>query len=336
MNMRRLAFPVTAALCLAATAASAQDAHETHEAHVRTSPGNASTVRPERRPQAEVEGPCADAHSGASTPRPDGRCALRERLGDAPEHSHHEPTVRDADALPPSGHIAPAPPTDVMHAMSAADMVDVMGMDDRAPWGIVAFDRFEHVGGDAFAWSARASYGGDIDRLALRSEGERADGRLEHADLELLWSHAIAPFWDSQLGLRHDFGEGPDRTWAAFGVQGLAPYWFEVGATAYVGEQGRTALRAEVEYELLLTQRLVLQPRLELNAYGRRDPAARIGAGLADAEAGLRLRYEIRREFAPYIGVERHQRFGATADYARADGHDSGDTQWVVGVRFWF
>jgi copper resistance protein B len=257
-------------------------------------------------------------------------------MGDSPHGHAMAATAGDEASRPSSGHVAPPPPNLVMHGMSAAEMIDVMGMDDRAWWGTAVFDRFERVEGGAFAWSARASYGGDADRVALRSEGARADGRVEHADVELLWSHAVAPFWDTQLGVRRDFGAGPDRHWAAFGVQGLAPYWFEVGATVYVGEQGRTALRAEVEYELLLTQRLVLQPRLELNAYGKRDPVARTGAGLADAEVGLRLRYEIRREFAPYIGIERRRRFGATADYAHADGHEGSDTQWVVGARFWF
>ena len=340
MNMRRTAPALATALWLAATAASAQDAHEHAHAHAGTHADHSGHT-----PQAGAEETCDDAHPGASTSRPDGRCAQRERSGGAaghPETDHPERRPQAGvegprtDALPSSGHVAPSPPTDVMHAMSAAEMIDVMGMDDRASWSLVAFDRFERVEGGALAWSARASYGGDIDRFAVRTEGERVDGRVEHADVELLWSRAIAPFWDSQIGLRRDFGEGPERSWAAFGVQGLAPYWFEVGATAYVGEQGRTALRAEMEYELLLTQRLVLQPRLEINAYGKRDPAAHLGAGLSDAEFGLRLRYEIRREFAPYIGVERRQRFGATADYARAEGQSSGDTQWVVGVRFWF
>jgi copper resistance protein B len=248
----------------------------------------------------------------------------------------HEATPDEA--VPAADHVAPPPPEHAMGAMSDAAMNDVMGMDDQANFGLIAFDRLEVLGGSdhAAAWSAHAWYGGDSDKLWLRSEGEHRDGAVEHADIELLWNHAIAPFWDSQLGVRHDVGVGPDRDWAAFGVQGLAPYWFEVSATAYVGEQGRTALRAEADYDLLLSQRLVLQPRIELNAYGKRDAAARIGAGLSDVEVGLRLRYEIRREFAPYIGIERRQRFGASADYARADGGDAVDTQWVVGVRFWF
>ena len=187
-------------------------------------------------------------------------------------------------------------------------MVDVMEMDDAATFAMLKFDRLERADsgdGVAIAWKFAAWVGGDFDKLLVRSEGEHAHGELEPSDAEVLWSHAVAPYWDTELGVRHDFGRGPNRTWAAFGVQGLAPYWFEVGATAYVGDAGRTALRLEVDYELSLTQRLILQPRFELNAYGKDDPAAYIGSGLSDAELGLRLRYEIRREFAPYVGVER-------------------------------
>ena len=251
---------------------------------------------------------------------------------------------RDAGAehageLPPSDHVPPPAPTHEMGAMSNAQMVAVMGMDDRATFGMLAFDRLEHVAGDgrsATAWSAQGWFGGDLDKFRWRSEGTRENGALEHADLELSWGHAVAPFWDSQIGVRRDFGRGLDRTWAAFGLQGLAPYWFELAATAYVGDGGRTALRVEAEYEWLLTQRWVLQPRLEFNAYGKDDPAAHIGSGLSDAALGLRLRYEIRRELAPYVGVERSRRFGRSADFARMSGGDAGELQWVAGVRFRF
>ena len=171
---------------------------------------------------------------------------------------------------------------------------------------------------------------------SLRSEGEAAHGAFQNADAEFLWDHAAAAFWDTTLGMRQDFGQGAHRTWAAFGVKGLAPYWFEVAATAYAGNAGRTALRIEADYELSLTQRLILQPRFELNAYGKDDPAARIGSGISDAELGLRLRYEIRRELAPYVGVERVQRLGRAADFANAEGIPDGETRWVVGLRFWY
>jgi copper resistance protein B len=226
-----------------------------------------------------------------------------------------------------------------MEPMSSMQMVDVMGMDDKAMFGLFSLDRFEHLdteAGSVLAWSLQGWLGGDFDRFAFRSEGIHAQGRIEQADVELLWSHAVASYWDSTLGIRRDLGRGTDRSWAAIGVQGLAPYGIHLSATAYLGERGHTAARLEAEYALLLTQRLVLQPRFEVNAYGKGDPTARIGAGIADAEMGLRLAYEIRREFAPYIGIERHQLFGTTADLANAMGEGRGDTQWLVGVRLWF
>lgn len=214
-----------------------------------------------------------------------------------------------------------------------------MDMRDDAALSKVMVDRLEAFhgrDGNGQQWEMQAWYGNDIDKLWLRSEGERSAGALEEADIEVLWSHAVAAFWDTQLGVRQDFGEGPSRTWAAFGIQGLAPYWFEVEATAYVGSSGRTAARLGVSYELLFTQRLILEPELEANLYGKGDPARDIGSGLSDMRLGLRLRYEIRRRFAPYVGIAWTHRFGASADYARADGEPVTDRQWVAGVRWWF
>jgi copper resistance protein B len=139
-----------------------------------------------------------------------------------------------------------------------------------------------------------------------------------------------------QSGVRHDFGAGPSRTWAAFGVQGLAPYWFEVEATVYVGDAGRSAARLVGEYELLLTQRWILQPKMELNLYGKQDAQNQVGSGLSDIQAGLRLRYEIRREFAPFVGVVWSRRFGGSADFLRDAGEDVSDVQFVAGLRAWF
>jgi len=226
-----------------------------------------------------------------------------------------------------------------MAPMSGDAMIDAMGMDDDATFAKIRIDRLERtVGGDASAstWDVDAWLGRDFDKLRIRSEGEHVRGTTEEADVEALWSHAIAPFWDSGLGVRKDIGGHANRTWLALGVQGLAPYWFDLGATAYVGESGRTALRVEADYELSLTQRWILQPRAEINAYGTRDRVAGTGAGLADAELGLRLRYEFRRELAPYVGVEWSRRFGETADFARDAGVDASDVRWVVGVRIWY
>jgi copper resistance protein B len=233
-------------------------------------------------------------------------------------------------------HIPPSAPAQPMPEMSAAQMVDVMQMDDAAAFGMFKLDQFEHaVGTNGAAWEAEAWYGSDFDKLWLRSEGEHDNGDTGMRT-EALWDHAFASFWDWQLGVRHDSGVGSARDWAAFGVQGLAPYWIELEATAYVGAQGRSALRLRAEYELLFTQRLILQPEAELNFYGRNDVRREIGAGLSDVTFGLRLRYEIRREFAPYLGIVWKRRFGNTADLVRSAGYDASDAQFVAGVRVWF
>lgn len=203
----------------------------------------------------------------------------------------------------------------------------------------VLLDRLETWDADpgrGQAWEGSAWVGGDIDRLWLRSEGQRTRGQLASADLEALYGHAVGPWWDLLLGARNDSGGGPSRQWAAIGVQGLAPYKFELSATAYVGTQGRTAAKVEADYDVLLSNRLILQPRIETWWHGRDDPATRTGAGLGSAEAGLRLRYEITRQFAPYVGVVHERRFGRSADYAQADGEGPRDTRWVAGLRIWF
>ena len=201
---------------------------------------------------------------------------------------------------------------------------------------MVRVDRLEASDADGLAWEASAWVGNDWNRLWLRSEGEREHGATHAADLELLYGRPVARWWDLLAGVRHDFQPGPSRTWAAVGIAGLAPQWFEVQATAYLGESGALAAEAEVEYELLLTNRLVLQPLLELAWHGEDDPRRGIGSGLSSAELGLRLRYEIDRQFAPYIGLVRERVFGDTAELRRAAGEDTGETRVVAGVRFWF
>ena len=204
---------------------------------------------------------------------------------------------------------------------------------------MVLFNRLEGWDADhgsGLAWEAQAWIGTDLDRLWLRSEGERSDGHTESADLEVLYGRSVSAWWDVVGGIRHDFNPGDSQTWAALGVQGLAPYKFEVQATAYLGKSGQTAANIEVEYELLLTNRLVLQPLVEANFHGKDDPRRGIGAGLSTAEAGLRLRYEFTRRFAPYIGVVHERAFGKTADLRAAEAEATRDTRVVAGVRIWF
>jgi copper resistance protein B len=200
-------------------------------------------------------------------------------------------------------------------------------------------DRAEYrarAGGDGFLWDMQGWYGSDIDKLWLKSEGEGTFGEpIEEAEVQALWSHAIAPFFDVQAGIRHDMA-GPARTHAVIGIQGLARYRFEVDAAAFLSNKGDLTARIEAELDQRITQRLIAQPRFEVNLSAQDIPELGIGAGLDTAELGLRLRYELRREFAPYIGVEQEWRIGRSADFARASGTDPSVTNFVVGVRLWF
>jgi len=262
----------------------------------------------------------------------------------AQDHSQHQQhamlpssptTTADDDA---ASDYSPTALTDADRAAAFPDLRghDMSGhMDDDPFVWMLSVDRLEWQQGDAFAWEGRAWFGHDRGRLWLRSEGEHEPGHGTEADLEALWAKPVNAWWDVLAGVRHDTGED-GQDWLALGVQGLAPYKFEVQATAYLGAGGQSMLQAEVEYELLLTNKLILQPRIEATAHGRNDAARGIGSGLGEVDAGLRLRYEFRREFAPYIGIERAYRFGKTADFVRAAGDNAHETRWVAGVRFWF
>lgn len=230
------------------------------------------------------------------------------------------PPATDADraaAVPPAGgHAMPSP----VHSFLLVDRLE-------------AWDAGRDTGGAA---EIHGWIGTDLDRLWLRGHAARVGSRTEAADLELLYGRSVSPWWDVVAGLRSELAPGDTLHYAALGVQGLAPMKLHVEATAYVGEGGRTAARLEVEYELLFTNRLVLQPSVELTAFGKKDPAHERGAGLASAEFGLRLRYEFTRRFAPYLGLEHERALGDTADLRREAGDPAHDTRVVIGLRTWF
>ena len=184
-------------------------------------------------------------------------------------------------------------------------------------------------------WEAEAWIGKDLNKLWLKTEGERVNGETEEFEVQALYSRAVAPYWDIQAGLRKDF-KPVGREWGVIGLKGLAPYFFETDVALFAGDKGRTAARIQAEYELLLTQKTILSPEIELNLYGKNDAEMRVGSGLSDISLGLRLRHEFKREFAPYIGVEWTKAFGNTADFIRADGGDVSDTQFVAGIKAWF
>ena len=205
----------------------------------------------------------------------------------------------------------------------------------------VQADRLEYrsnEGNPVGLWDLQGWYGGDINKLWIKTEGEYSfeEDTAEDAEIQALWSRSIARYFDLQTGIRHDFEPGPSRTFGVIGVQGLAPYMFEVDAAAFFSEDGDASIRVEAEYEILLTQRLILQPRTELNFEFQDVPEYELGSGLSKAEAGLRLRYEIKRELAPYVGISWERAYGDTAEIIRASGEDVTSVSLVAGLRAWF
>jgi copper resistance protein B len=229
----------------------------------------------------------------------------------------------------------------LLPAPAFAQAVDHGGhaVHDRAINFQVLFDQLEwqFVHGEPGArWDTRTWIGGDRNRLWLRSEGEAVDGLLDIAEAQVLFGRSVGRWWDVVAGVRVDARPSPSHTWAAIGVQGTAPYLVEVQATMFIGQSGHVAGRIELEHDLLLTQRLVLQPLVELSLSGADDPDRGIGAGLSTGEVGFRVRYEVRRELAPYAGVVWHKKLFGTGDAARERGGDAGGWHLVGGVRIWF
>ena len=260
------------------------------------------------------------------------------------DHSRMDHST-EAPPLPPPPEAAtlprePIPEPTAADRAAAFPEVDGHAAHDLAWHSYFLVDQLETWDADAsggvLGWETSGWLGGDIHRAWLRTEGELLDGAVESARLELLAGRSVSPWWDLVLGLRHDLGEAPSQTFAAIGVQGLAPQKIELQATAYLGQGGRTALRVEAEYDTLLSSRWILQWQLEAEAFGKDDVERGIGSGVASAEAGLRLRYEHSRRVAPYLGLVHERSFGRTADFRRAEGEASADTRVVLGLRFWF
>jgi copper resistance protein B len=232
------------------------------------------------------------------------------------------PAITDADRL------AAFPKVD-KHAMHGGSAIHSMVLVDQ-------FEVWEASPSLGLAWDTVAWIGTDTKRLWLRSEGTNVDARLESATLEVLAGHSTAPWWDVVVGVRHDFGASQPQNFFAIGVMGLSPYKFEADLTAYVGEGGQSAVRIQFEYEALFTNRLILQPKLEVNFYGKDDAVRGIGSGLSNTAFGLRLRYEVSRKFAPYIGVSWEQTYGQSADYMHNVGELSHGMNVLAGIRVWF
>lgn len=236
-------------------------------------------------------------------------------------------------------------PPDARDANAYADGYEYTGMPgfektDQIAVSKVLLDEFEFVTGNegkGAAWSAQITHGGDNDKLWLRSQGLKISGQQvdSNTDVEALWWHAYSPFWGRTLGVRQDIGPGA-HTWLALGIEGLAPYWFDVELTGYVGEDGRLAARAKASYDMLFTNRLIMTPQIESNLYSKSEGSRGVGSGVSNVELGVRLRYEVQRKIAPYIGYVWERSIGNTADLKRAEDDAVSEGRFVAGIRLWW
>lgn len=266
-----------------------------------------------------------------------------------PAHAQHDPQppVASAQAVPPvpASTAPPAPATyaaDRIYDPAAMARARAILREEHggSTFSKVIFDLAEVQAGrsgDLYRYDAEAWFGGDIDKLVVKSEGEGRFGAApESIEAQALFAHAVGPYFDVQAGVRYDVRPDPERTYAVIGVEGLAPYWFEVEAHLFLSSKGELFGRLKAEHDMLITQRLILQPRVESDIAFQRVRALGLGSGISDIELGLRLRYEITRELAPYVGVNVERKLGGTGDLARAAGERVRNGGAVLGVRAWF
>ncbi|HDR9100490.1 TPA: copper resistance protein B [Burkholderia vietnamiensis] len=264
--------------------------------------------------------------------------AMAESSGSNQSAGVGEPTMQPMESSPKSVP-SPVPPLTDEDRKAVFTGGHLHDMGDKEINYLFLLDNLEWQNGSdggVLNWNGTGWVGGDVDRLWLRSEGKRTTKGLEDAEVQALWGHSIGPWWDVVGGVRHNFKPGRSQTWAAVGIQGLALYNFETQATAFVGQSGQTSMRLEGTYDFLITNRLILQPSLELNIYGKSDAARKQGAGLANSSLGLRLRYEVDRQFAPYIGITWDRSYGNTARFVEHEGGRRNEVSFVAGVRVWF
>ena len=340
MTFTAFARMVVVACSLISAQAFAQDPHAGHG----QPPRPASKPEPAKpAPKPEPGKPAAKPQPAKPQPadqppssKPAAAPAMKEMpAAGAEDHSAHGATPAPASAAAQQPKEPIPPLTDADRAAAFPPTLQGHAVHDRAINYMFLFDQLEWQGSDN--GGANLDYlswiGGDRNRIWIRSEAESERSRLENAFVDVLFGRAIARWWDVVAGVRQDFRPGPARTWVGAGIQGIAPYWFEVEATAYVGESGRTHARFEIEYELLLTNRLILQPLIEGELYGKSDPERALGAGLSTIETGLRMRYEFKREFAPYVGIVRTR--GADPIGSSPGLRSSAENRLVVGLRMW-
>ncbi len=289
------------------------------------------------------------AHQGQGMPAAKAQAETRTAPAEPDPHAGHDMSATPdeaGDEAEAGDAPAPAPPSD--HAADAVFGAEVMAQSRKElayevggmGYSLVMVDLLEvgfQKGRESYRFEGEAFSGGNINRFGVKFEGEGAFGeRIDDLELQALYSRAIAPYWNLQAGVRHDIRPDPSRTYLVAGVEGIAPYWFKVNAATFLSNKGEVRARVEASYDQRITQTLILQPRVEANISFQDIPALGVGSGLMDFEAGLRLRYEIKQEIAPYIGVEWRKQTGATARLSRASGEDPDTVSLVAGIRIWF
>lgn len=227
----------------------------------------------------------------------------------------------------------------IVFAIFIASSAHSSGMDDDPLITFFEADQHEYQhkdGANTLVWDINAWIGRDLNKFWLKTEGKKNSEETESAEIQLLYGKAISPFWDVRAGISHHTNPKPSRDWAVIGVLGVAPYLLEVDASLFIGKSGRLLLSIETEYEYMFSQRLVLSPKIELTINNKDDAEVGNGKGLSEVEFGLRLSYEIEREFAPYIGLNWEGKYGNSADFAKAEGEKTSGVKSVIGVRYWF
>lgn len=310
-------------LLLAAITAPASAQHSTHD-HAGHGSSPSAQADPHARHRVE---PAPDKPKASAAPT---------------DHASHETTPTPPSAPPPpEAMIGPEHAADRVFGAAAMDESRRTLIDEHGGMSAskLLIDRLEWQAGngrDTYLLDAEGWFGGDIDKVWIKLEAEGEHGRRAEVQGQALWSHAVDPWFDLQAGLRHDLRIGPDRTHLVLGIQGLAPYWWEVDGAVFLSSKGELTARGEAEYDLRLTQELILQPRVELDLSAQKVPALGIGPGLTSANAGVRLRYQLTPTFAPYLGVQAERAFGETRRLRRNAGEDVGGMAWVIGLRSWF
>ncbi|MFD1767220.1 copper resistance protein B [Sphingorhabdus buctiana] len=321
-------------------------------------PAADKTGRDKSTPQSAAQAAGHDANPGMtmeesspSAAAVDPNCPPEHaKMGHCTPRASVAPETDDRTALgtnlEPGNAPAPAPPLDwyADRIFSKEEMAqareEMMKESGGTTFRYLSFDLAEYVvhkDKDSYRWDGEAWFGGDINRFVFKYEGEgEFGGPLDDLELFGLYSRSVSPYWNLQTGVRYDVKPDPSRTYAVIGVEGLAPYWFEITAAAFLSNKGEVRGRIEGYYDQRITQKLILQPRFEANLSAQSIPELGVGAGLTNLELGARLRYEIKKEFAPYVGVEWIRQFGETARFARASGSQVSDPHFVMGVRIWF